>query len=273
MAERGQRSKGEQRRPDSPALGQLRWIIVDALTIAKRNLINSTRVPQQLIFSTIQPVMLLLLFTYVFGGAIERAGVNYRNFLLPGILVQIVAFSAMSTGIGHATDINKGLLDRFRSLPMARSAVLAGRTVADLIRNLFSLLLLFAVGSLVGFRIQSGPLEALAALGILLMFGYALSWIGAAVAMMLRDPEAVQAAGFVWLFPLVFASGIFVPVETMPGWLQPFARHQPLGSTAEAVRGLLLDSSVGSKVLQATAWSAVLLAVTIPLSVYKYRRT
>jgi ABC-2 type transport system permease protein/oleandomycin transport system permease protein len=232
-------------------------------------------VPQLLVFSTIQPVMFVLLFTYVFGGAIRSPGVKYVNFLLPGIFVQIVAFAAMNTGIGLAEDINKGLIDRFRSLPMARSAVLAGRTLADLTRNVFVLLLLYGVGSAIGFRISTGPLQSVAAFGLLLLFGYTMSWIGALIGLTLRDPESVQAAGFVWIFPLIFASGLFVPVQFMPGWLQAFARNQPVSVTGLAVRALLIhgQGSAGSYSLKALLWGAVILGVFIPLSVSRYRRT
>ncbi len=252
---------------------RLRWTVADALTVTKRNLIHMFRVPQLLVFSTIQPVMFVLLFTYVFGGAIRTPGVKYVNFLLPGIFVQIVAFSAMNTGIGIAEDLNKGLVDRFRSLPMARSAVLAGRTLADVTRNFFVLLLMYGVGSAIGFRIAGNPLQAIAAMAILLLFGYALSWIGAAIGLTLRDPESVQAAGFVWIFPLIFASGLFVPLFTMPGWLQGFAKNQPVGVTAEAVRALVLDRPIGSYGFKAVVWGLGLLAVFIPFSVARYRRT
>ncbi len=252
---------------------RMRWTIADAITVTKRNIIHIFRVPQLLVFSTIQPVMFVLLFTYVFGGAIRIPGVKYVNFLLPGIFVQIVAFSAMNTGIGLAEDINKGLIDRFRSLPMARSAVLAGRTLADITRNFFVLLLMYGVGSAIGFRIQTGPIRAIGALGILLLFGYTLSWIGATIGLTLRDPESVQAAGFVWIFPLIFASGLFVPLITMPGWLQGFAKNQPVGVTAEAARALVLGGPTGSWVLKALAWCLGLLAIFIPLGVSRYRRT
>ena len=252
---------------------RFRWTVADALTVTKRNLIHLFRVPQLLVFSTIQPVMFVLLFTYVFGGAIRTPGVKYVNFLLPGIFVQIVAFSAMNTGIGIAEDLNKGLIDRFRSLPMARSAVLAGRTLADITRNFFVLLLMYGVGSAIGFRIAGNVFEAIAALGLLLLFGYTLSWVGAAIGLSLRDPESVQAAGFVWIFPLIFASGLFVPVFTLPGWLQAFAKNQPVGVTAEAVRALVLDQPLGSYGWKALAWGAGLLAVFIPLSVARYRKT
>ncbi len=252
---------------------RLRWTVNDALTVTKRNIIHIFRVPQLLVFSTVQPVMFVLLFTYVFGGAIRVPGVKYVNFLMPGILVQIVSFSAMNTGIGMAEDLNKGLIDRFRSLPMARSAVLAGRTLADLTRNFFVLLLMFGVGSAIGFRISTGPLEAIAAVAILLLFGYSLSWIGATIGLTLRDPESVQAAGFVWIFPLIFASGLFVPVSTMPGWLQGFAKNQPVGVTAEAVRALVLGGPTSAYVWKAILWGLGLLAVFIPLAVGRYRRT
>jgi ABC-2 type transport system permease protein/oleandomycin transport system permease protein len=252
---------------------RVRWTIADALTVTKRNIIHIFRVPQLLVFSTVQPVMFVLLFTYVFGGAIRIPGVKYVDFLLPGIFVQIVAFSAMNTGIGLAEDLNKGLIDRFRSLPMARSAVLAGRTLADITRNFFVLLLMYGVGSAIGFRIHTGFFRAVGALAILLLFGYTLSWIGATIGLTLRDPESVQAAGFVWIFPLIFASGLFVPIITMPGWLQGFAKNQPVGATAEAVRALVLGGPTGTWVLKALAWGAGLLLVFIPLGVTRYRRT
>ena len=258
-----------------PSSDRLWWTVTDALTVTKRNLIHIVRVPQLLVFSTIQPVMFVLLFTYVFGGAIRSPGVKYVNFLLPGIFVQIVAFGAMNTGIGLAEDINKGLIDRFRSLPMARSAVLAGRTLSDLARNVFVLILLYGVGSAIGFRISTGPVQALAAFGLLLLFGYTMSWIGAWIGLTLRDPESVQAAGFVWIFPLIFASGLFVPVQFLPGWLQAFARNQPVSVTGLAVRALLIhgQGAAGVTALKALAWGAAILAVFIPLGTARYRRT
>ncbi|MEX0874027.1 MAG: ABC transporter permease [Actinomycetota bacterium] len=252
---------------------RVKWAIQDAVTMTRRNLIHIVRVPQLLVFSTIQPVMFILLFTYVFGGAISTPGTSYKNYLLPGILVQITSFGAMNTGIGLAEDINKGLIDRFRSLPMSRSAVLAGRTLSDLVRNVFVLLLMFGVGSAIGFRVQTGPIEALAAFGLLLAFGYAMSWIGATVGLMLRDPESVQAAGFVWIFPLIFASGLFVPIQTMPGWLRAFANNQPISLTGEAVRALVLGGPTSGFVWKALAWAVGITAVFAPLSVWRYRQT
>jgi ABC-2 type transport system permease protein len=255
---------------------RLRWTIADAATVTKRNLIHIIRVPQLLVFSTIQPVMFVLLFTYVFGGAIQAAlppGGKYINFLLPGILIQLTAFSAMNTGIGLAEDTTKGLIDRFRSLPMARSAVLAGRTLSDLVRNIFVLLLIYGVGSAIGFRISTGPVQALGALGVLLLFGLSMSWIGATIGLTLRDPESVQAAGFVWIFPLIFASGLFVPVQTMPKWLQAFAKNQPVSVAGQATRSLLIGGPLGSYLWKTLAWGVGLLVVFIPLAVARYRRT
>jgi len=253
---------------------RLLWTVQDAVTMTRRNLIHIYRVPQLLVFSTIQPVMFILLFTYVFGGAITGlpSGISYKNYLLPGILVQITSFGAMNTGIGLAEDINKGLIDRFRSLPMSRSAVLAGRTLSDLVRNFFTLLLMFGVGSAIGFRIQTGPLEGLAAFGILLAFGYAFSWVGATIGLFLKDPESVQAAGFVWIFPLMFASGLFVPVGTMPDWLQAFANHQPISLTADAVRALVLGGPTWTYVWKALAWAAGITAIFSTLAVARYRK-
>ncbi len=255
---------------------RLRWTLADAGTVTKRNLIHIIRVPQLLVFSTIQPVMFVLLFTYVFGGAIKAAlppGAKYINFLLPGILIQLTAFAAMNTGIGLAEDVNKGLIDRFRSLPMSRSAVLAGRTLSDLVRNIFVILLIYGVGSLIGFRVSTGPIQALGALGILLLFGFSMSWIGAAIGLTLRDPESVQAAGFVWIFPLIFASGLFVPIFTMPGWMQAFAKNQPVSVAGQATRALLIGGPTGAYLWKTLAWGFGLLIVFIPLSVARYRRT
>jgi ABC-2 type transport system permease protein/oleandomycin transport system permease protein len=255
---------------------RLRWTIADAMTVTKRNLIHVIRVPQVLVFTLVQPVMFVLLFTYVFGGAIKAAlppGAKYVNYLLPGILIQLTAFAAMNSGIGLAEDLNKGLVDRFRSLPMARSAVLAGRTISDLVRNLFVLLLIYGVGSAIGFRVLTNPLQALAALGILLLFGHTMSWIGATVGLTLRDPESVQAAGFVWIFPLIFASSLFVPMATLPGWLQAFARYQPVSVAGDATRSLLAGGPLAGPLIKTLAWGVGLLLVFVPLAVSRYRRT
>lgn len=216
------------------------WVLQDAIAVAGRNLIAYRRIPQLLVFSTIQPVIFVLMFRYVFGGAIKVPGTSYVDYLMPGIFVQTVVFGAMAAAIGLATDLKSGLLERFRSLPMARSAVLAGRTLADLVRNVFVAVLMSAVGFAVGFRVHTNVLAFIAGLALVLLFGYVLSWIFATLGLAVGDPETAQAASFPLMAPLVFASSAFVPVESMPGWLQVFAEHQPVSVTASAVRALVL---------------------------------
>jgi ABC transporter DrrB family efflux protein len=246
----------------------------DAVAVAGRNLIAYRRVPQLLVFSTIQPVLFVLLFRYVFGGVITVAiGFPYVDFLMPGIFVQTAVFGAMATAIGLAADLKSGLMERFRSLPMARSAVLAGRTAADLTRNIFVVVLMAAVGFAVGFRIHTNALAFLASLLLVLLFGYSMSWIFATVGLAVGDPETAQAAAFPVLAPLVFASSVFVPVDRMPSWLQGFAAHQPVSVTASAVRALVLGGPTSSLVLQSLAWLAGILLVFVPLGVWLYRRT
>ncbi len=223
-------------------------------------------------FSTVQPVIFVLLFRYVFGGAIKVPGVPYVDFLMPGVFVQTVVFGSLATAIGLAADMKSGLLERFRSLPMARSAVLAGRTLADLTRNVFVVLLMIAVGFLVGFRIHTNAFALIGGILLLLFFGYAMSWIFATVGLALGDPETAQAAAFPVLAPLVFASTVFVPLESMPGWLQVWAEYQPVSVTASAVRALVLGGPTASLVLQSLAWCVGILAVFAPLAVRRYRR-
>jgi ABC-2 type transport system permease protein/oleandomycin transport system permease protein len=246
--------------------------VSDALAMAGRGLTTYRRVPQLLVFSTIQPIVFVLMFRYVFGGAITVPGVDYVNFLMPGIFVQTVVFGAMGTAVGLATDVKSGLLERFRSLPMSRSAVLAGRTLADLARNVFVVALMAAVGFAVGFRLHSSVWAFIAALLLVLAFGYALSWVFATVGLFVGDPETAQAASFPLLAPLVFASSAFVPVASMPGWLQVFAENQPVSATASAARALVLGEPAQSYVLQSIAWSVVVVAVFAPLAVWRYRR-
>jgi ABC transporter DrrB family efflux protein len=245
----------------------------DALAIAGRNLIAYRRVPQLLVFSTIQPVIFVLLFRYVFGGAVRSVpGVPYVDFLIPGIFVQTTVFGAIAAAIGLATDLKSGLLERFRSLPMARSAVLVGRTTADLARNVFVVTLMAAVGFAVGFRVHTNAISFLAGMVLVLAFGYAMSWIFATVGLAVGDPETAQAAAFPVMAPLVFASSAFIPVSTMPGWLQPFAEHQPVSVTASAVRALAIGGPATSEVLQSLAWDVGILVVFAPIAVWHYRR-
>jgi ABC-2 type transport system permease protein/oleandomycin transport system permease protein len=247
----------------------LRWTFTDAAAVTKRNLYRYVRVPTLLLFSTIQPVMFVLLFTYVFGGAILVPGVkHYIDFLMAGILVQTVIFGSTQTGVALAEDMSRGMIDRFRSLPMARSAVLAGRTLSDTVRNLFVVCLMLVVGILVGFRFHAGFVPALGAVALALAF----SWISAFIGLSVRDVESAQAAGFVWVFPLVFASSAFVPVASMPGWLQAFARVNPVTVTVNALRALTLGGPITKPLLQSLAWIAAILLVFVPLAVNRYRR-
>jgi ABC transporter DrrB family efflux protein len=248
--------------------------IGDALAVTWRNLLAYVRLPELLVFSTIQPIMFVLLFRYVFGNSIALSdpGVEYVDYLMPGIIVQTAVFGAMGTGIGLAEDLGKGLIERFRSLPMARSAVLAGRTMADSVRNVFVMVLITVVGLLVGFRIHGGIPAYLAALGLVLLFTYALSWVVATVGLGAPNGEAAQAAIFPLMFPLTFASSAFVDTSFMPGWLQVFANHQPVTITVDAARDLVLGHPVGWGVAGSIAWSLGILAVFGPLAVRRYRR-
>jgi ABC-2 type transport system permease protein/oleandomycin transport system permease protein len=247
-------------------------VVSDALVIARRNLLRIARTPQLLVFATIQPVMFVLLFRYVFGGSIHIAHVRYVDYLVPGIIVQTVVFGSTSTAVGLAEDMNKGIIDRFRSLPMSRSAVLAGRTIADLTRNLFVVVLMIVVGTLVGFRFHNGFLPGLVSVFVALLLGYALSWVFALVGLSVSDPESAQLAAFLPIFPLVFASSVFTSIAGMPGWLQAFAKVQPITRAANSVRALTQGGPVVKDLTWTIIWSVVILAVFVPLSVRRYRR-
>jgi ABC-2 type transport system permease protein/oleandomycin transport system permease protein len=244
----------------------------DAIVIARRNVMTIIRTPQLLVFSTIQPVMFVLLFRFVFGGAIDVPAESYASYLLPGVFVQTVVFGSTTAAVALAYDLKGGMIDRFRSLPMARSAVLAGRTAADAVRNLFVIILMILVGYAVDFRFQGGLGGALGAMAIALLFGYAFSWFFALVGLLVRDPETAQVAGFVPLFPLVFASSIFVSPATMPSWLQTFAEHQPITVVTNAVRGLSLGTASTRDVVGALVWITAMLLVFAPLATWRYRK-
>jgi ABC transporter DrrB family efflux protein len=250
----------------------LQAAVRDALVITGRNLTVLVRLPQLLVFATIQPILFVLMFRYVFGGAIDVPGTSYVNYLMPGIFAQTVAFGAINTGIGLSEDLAKGLVDRFRTLPMARSAVLAGRTLADLVRNVGVVLLMVGMGYLVGFRVQTTFLALIAGLLVLLLFGFAFSWAFALIGLSVPNAESAQAASFPLLFPLVFASSAFVPTATMPGPLRAFAEHQPVTAAVDAVRALVLGGPTLSPVLTSLAWSVAIVAVAAPLAVARYRR-
>ncbi|HEX3840711.1 MAG TPA: ABC transporter permease [Acidimicrobiales bacterium] len=250
---------------------RLRWAITDTWTVTKRNLIGYTRIPEALFFSTVQPIMFVLLFRYVFGGAIHPPGVSYTNYLMPGIFVQTVAFGAVSTSIGLAEDLQKGLIERFRALPMARSAVLAGRTTADLCRNVVVVIVITGVGLLVGFRPSTGVLPYLAAIGLILLFAYALSWGFAVIGLSAPNSETAQVMSFPLLFPLTFASSAFVPVPDMPSWLQGFATYQPVSLVVTACRSLMIGGPTAHWLILALIWTVGILIVLPPLAVWRYR--
>ncbi len=244
----------------------------DSGIIVWRQLVQLPRIPEVLIFALIQPVMFVLLFRYVFGGAIATPGESYVNYLMPGIFAQTVAFGAVASGIGLAEDLRRGIIDRFRALPMARSAVLVGRTVSDLVRNAVVVAVMYGVGLLVGFRPEGSIWAQAVAFALLLLTSFAFSWIGVVIALSMKTVEAVQSAGFIWLFPLTFASSAFVPTDSMPPWLQAFAEHQPFTIVVNAVRALFLGQPVGNLIWLTLAWMIGILAVTIPLATRRYRR-
>lgn len=237
-----------------------------------RNVLRYIRLPRLLFFSTIQPVMFVLLFRYVFGGAIKVPGVDYVNYLIPGVLVQAVVFGAVQTGVGLADDLSKGIIDRFHSLPMNRAAVLAGRTISDMLRNVFVIILMIAVGYLVGFEFQTNILKILLAFVLLIFFGHAFSWISANIGLLVKEAETAQVAGFVWVFPLVFASSIFVPIETMPDWLRIFAEVSPISVTVDTVRALSIGGDFLGSLWKSLLWISIILIIFIPLAINQYKK-
>ncbi len=260
---------------------RIRWAISDSLTVAWRDILALVRVPTSLVFAIIQPIMFVLLFRYVFGGAIHVPSIvvghhivpqNYANFLIPGILVQTTIFGAIGTSIGLAEDLQKGLIERFRALPMARMAVLAGRTISDLSRNVLVLVVITLIGLGVGFRPGGGAIAFIQGSLLALFFAYCLSWGFAFVGLKAPNSETAQAMSFPVIFPLTFASNIFVPTQGMPSWLRSFANNQPVTQVAGAVRNLMLGQPHGQQTWTALAWCVGALIVLAPLSIRAYRR-
>lgn len=244
----------------------------DIMVMVKRNLLRYRRLPRLIVFSFIQPVMFVLLFAYVFGGAIQSSSTAYIKFLLPGILVQTVIFGAMQTGVGLADDVSHGMIDRFRSLPMARSAVLAGRTISESIRNFFVIIIMVLVGYAIGFRIEHGFFNFFLGVLLTVLFGFAFSWVSASIGLAVKDVETAQSAGFVWVFPLAFASSIFVPLNTLSGVVKAFATHNPISYTVNVVRALSQGTPVGNDIWYSLAWIIAILLIFVPLSVNRYRK-
>jgi ABC transporter DrrB family efflux protein len=247
----------------------------DTAAVAQRNLIALWRVPQAIVFTAIQPVVFVLLWRYVFGGAVAVPPQysSFVQYLIPGIFVQTAVFGSMGAAIGLAADLKSGLLERLRSLPMARSAVLSGRTAADVVRNIFVVTLMAIVGYIVGFRVETNILGFFAGIALMLAFGYALSWTFASIGLWVGDPETAQAAAFPFLAILVFASSVFVSPEYMPSWLQGYATYQPVSVTASAVRGLMVGGPTAEWVIRSLIWIVVIIAVCAPLAVWRYRKT
>ncbi len=255
--------------------------INDGMVIAKRNLIKIKRVPDLLVFSTLSPIMFVLLFAYVFGSAIEVPGKSYREFLMAGIFAQTVIFGATITGAGLAQDLQKGIIDRFRSLPMARSAVLVGRTTSDLVNNLLVVVVMSVTGLLVGWRIRSSFLDALVGFLLLLLFAYAFSWAMAMVGLMVRSPEVFNNATFIVVFPVTFIANTFVTTSNLPGPLKVVAEWNPVSAVTAAVRELFGNSPTGPgpdalplryPVATSLIWIAVLLLIFVPLAINRYKK-
>jgi ABC-2 type transport system permease protein/oleandomycin transport system permease protein len=252
----------------------MKRLVMDTLVIAERNLVRLPRAPDLLLAFTVQPVMFVLLFRYVFGGAIRTPpGITYANFLIPGIIVQNIAFGGFVTALGLNEDVHKGLIDRFRSLPMARPAVLAGRTLSDVVTNLLSMSILTVTGLIIGFSFShTTPLEVIGGVGLLALFGYAFSWVFALVGLLVSSPESANSFGFIAVFPLTFISSAFVPPQFMPAALRAFANINPFTIIVDAMRHLWIGQPAGNYVWGAVVWSLVIIAVFAPLAVRRYRR-
>jgi ABC-2 type transport system permease protein/oleandomycin transport system permease protein len=250
----------------------MRRLLTDTGIIAERNLLRLPRAPELLIAFTVQPIMFVLLFAYVFGGAIRTPGYAYVDYLIPGILVQNIAFGGFVTALGLSEDLSKGLIDRFRSLPMSRAAVLAGRTLADTVTNALSIAVLLITGLIIGFSFHASALHVIAGIGLLLLFGYAFSWFLAFLGLLVASPESVNSVGFIAVFPLTFISSAFVPVASMPSGLRDFAEANPFTILVDAMRHLWLGAPAHNSVWGAFAWCLVIVAVFAPLAVARYRR-
>jgi ABC transporter DrrB family efflux protein len=250
----------------------LQYSLSDTFVLAKRSLKRIPRQPDLLLGFTVQPVMFVLLFVYVFGGAIDTGPLEYVDFLMPGIIVQSMVFGGFVTALGLSEDLKKGLIDRFRSLPMWGPAVVAGRILADVGTNVIQLVIMFAVGIAAGFRFNASFAEIVAGLALLLLIGYAFSWVFAFIGLSASSPEASNAYSFTILFPVTFISSAFVPPDTMPNWLEPVAEYNPFTTMVDAARALFVGTEAGNDIWGAVVWSLVIIAVFSVLSVWRYRR-
>jgi len=263
-------------------MSELRYALGDGITVARRNLIKIKRVPDLLVWTLMSPIMFVLMFGYVFGGSINIPGMSYREFLVPGIFVQTVVFGATFTGAGIAEDMQKGIIDRFRSLPMSQSAVLAGRTASDIVTNSLSIIVMSLTGLAIGWRIRTSLWEALLGFALLLLFAYAVSWIMAYVALLVPTPEVVNNASFMVIFPLTFMANTFVLSDNLPGVLRRIAEWNPVSSLAQAARELFGNTSdvlpppqawsLRNPILYTLLWVALILVIFVPLSARQYQR-
>jgi ABC transporter DrrB family efflux protein len=244
----------------------------DIAVMTRRDVLRYLRLPQLLVFNAVLNIVLLLLFNYVFGGAISTGGIDYIQYFLPGFLAQTVVFGSTQTSVGLAEDLSKGLIDRFRSLPMSRSAFLTGRVLADALRYAILIALVLAIGVAIGFRFQNGFGPVIAGMSLIILFGISLTWVGVFIGISVKDVETAQVAGFVWVFPLVFASSLYVPLATMPFWLQVFAKINPVTSMVDTIRALSLGTDVDSSLWKILVWEGAILLVFIPLAIRRYIR-
>jgi ABC transporter DrrB family efflux protein len=259
--------------PSPPAARRFRLGLSDMGALTHRDLLIWLRNPAFMFFAVVQPVMFVLLFRYVFGGAIPvNVPGGYVDFLMPGIIAQSAAFSSFGTAISLARQLQKGVIDRFRAMPMARSAVLLGRLAADTVRLIVTLLVILGVGYAVGFRFQNGPVPALMMMVLGVALGVVICTVSAYVGLAIKDEEAVGSFGLVWIFPLTFVSSAFVPVQSMPGWLQAFAKNQPVSIIIDEMRSLALGGPLGLHGWQSVVWMLGIVAVFVPLAVRAYRR-
>jgi ABC-2 type transport system permease protein/oleandomycin transport system permease protein len=245
--------------------------LTDIGIMTQRNMLRYVRLPQLLVFNALLNVVLLLLFNYVFGGAIRTGGIEYIQYFLPGFMVQTVVFGSTQTSVGLAEDLSIGIIDRFRSLPMSRLAFLTGRVISDVVRYAILIALMIAVGSIMGFRFENGVLPVLAGIALIILFGIALTWVGVFIGISVRDVETAQVAGFVWVFPIVFASSLYVPIETMPSWLQVFAQINPVTPMVDTMRALSLGGSVSASLWKILVWDGAIILVFLPLALRRYR--
>ncbi len=257
---------------EAESRGRVAWMVSDSLVLIKRSILHIIKNPDQLMSVAFQPIMFTLLFRYIFGGAINTGGPSYVNFLMAGILVQTAAFGASYTALGVATDMQRGIIDRFKSLPMMNSAVLIGHTVADLVRNTISSVIMILVGLAVGFRPNASIMEWITVFGILMLFTFAFSWLSAIMGLLAKSVEAVQWLSFVFIFPFTFASSAFVPTEGMPKYLKIFADNQPVSQVIDAIRALLIGTPLRNHAWMSLLWCVGILVVAIPLASYLFRR-